>query len=375
MNTKVLKVLFIFAVLFTGTLLFLNGPLSAAPATPAASNHIVEYPIPVPGSEPGAIVVENPGSIWFTMPGTDQIGHLLVAPGGTHSFEFRDLPGGSNPYGLVYDGQYIWYTAMGTDKLGRIDPTTPSNTPPVEYTIPGPNDGPADIDVSPAGLVWFAEHDSSQIASFNPQTSNFTEYAYTTKAGNLADPEDIFVVDNDRILFTTPDQNEVIEFVPSDYGDPNLVAFTRFSVSDPSDFSTYRPEDIIVNERGSVWISTPQRDALAERSDLTQELWAFYILPSAGAYPTALASSVTDNYAIIWFVETGGGRVGQFLKTRSGKIVGFREYNLPSPNSQPYDIAVDAQGHAWITEWGANKIAKWAPPYFNYVYLPTTIKR
>ena len=373
MNMKATKALLIFALIFAGILLLLgdNHRLQAAPASPVESVHFVEYDIPVANSEPGAIAVEAPGQIWFTMPGTDQIGNLVVDAGGNASFEFYDLAAGSDPYGIVYDGQFVWYTAMGTNKLGKLDPALSGGSAITEYDVTTVNSGPADVDVAPSGLIWFTQNSASQVASFDPQTLLFEEYVYTTRDNNPADPEDIHVVTDDRILFTTPTEKTVVEFIPSSYGDPNLAPFRRFPVSDPGDLTIHTPGDVLVNERGHVWVSTPERNALAERSDLTQQIWAFHFLSNPTSDPTALASSVDGDHSIIWFVEPGAGRVGRFLKTTSGKIVGFRERNLPTPNSQPHDIAVDANGHAWISERGANKIAVWLPPYdLRQTFLP-----
>jgi|GEM_PF-490479 len=376
MNTKTIRILLILGLAFAGMLLLLDGSLEAAPTGPVDSAYFVEYPIPVDNSQPGAVVVEAPGHIWFTMPGTDQIGFLEVDSGGSYSFDFHDLPAGSDPYGITYDGQYIWYTTMGTGKLGRLDPAAPVGSATDEYSPPTANSGPADVGVAPDGRIWFTQMDASQIAVFDPQTEAFVEYPYTTRVGNETAVVDIFVVNDDKILFTTPDEKQIVEFKPSNFGDPILVAFTRFSVADPSDTSVHRPGDVIVNEKGHVWISTPDRDALAERSDLTQQLWAFHFLPGTGGHPTALASSADADFSTIWFVEPDGGRVGRFVKTASGKIVGFRERDLPSDGSRPHDIAVDANAHAWISDRGANKIVRWLPPYdLSRTFLPIIMNR
>jgi virginiamycin B lyase len=363
------KVFLVLVLIFGGLLLLVNLPVAAAPEATTASSHIIEYPIGVPGSQPGAIAVEAPGRVWFTMPGTDQIGRLVVDSGGSHDFDFFDLDEGSDPYGIVYDGQYIWFTAMGGNYLGRLDPAAPAGATPDKYPAPTPESWPADIDVAPNGQLWLTEMNASQLALFDPQIGDFVdEYPYT-RNGNPTTLDKIFVINVDAILFTVPDQDQVVEFTPSKANIPGITPFTVYPVSDPSDFSTYSPADVTVNEKGYIWITVPGANALALFSALTQQQWAFSTIPTPNAYPTAITASVEDNYSIIWFVERDSGQVGQLVRTLSGKTIGFREHLLPTAESQPSGIAVDSAGHAWISEAGADQIAEWRPPYFNHSYL------
>lgn len=48
-------------------------------------------------------------------------------------------------------------------------------------------------------------------------------------------------------------------------------------------------------------------------------------------------------------------------------MAGFHEYELPTPNGFPGQIALDAQGMVWVTERGGNKIARFDPVFADWV--------
>ena len=54
----------------------------------------------------------------------------------------------------------------------------------------------------------------------------------------------------------------------------------------------------------------------------------------------------------VWFSEIGSNRIGQ-LNPISKKI---REYDIPTPNSEPHNLFESEDGMIWFTEFEATKL-------------------
>ena len=76
-----------------------------------------------------------------------------------------------------------------------------------------------------------------------------------------------------------------------------------------------------------------------------------------------------------WFGEYRGNRIAMF----DPRTEGFQEWELPTPWSAPYDVAVDKNGDAWTGSMLSDRIARLDPKSGRIVeYLlpkPTNIRR
>ena len=330
-----------------------------------SSTFVTEYPIPTStNGEPRNIVIEAPGRVWFTLPAANAVGSLVVTSTIDYQFELFDVPtADSVPYDLVYDGSAIWFTEFAGNKIGRLDLTTRmiTETAPISTT----NSGPTGITISPNGTIWVTERDGNNLLKFDPVTQTFNEYPYS-KTGALL--EDVTTVNNDRIWFTAPGVKQIVEFKPStgEFFDDPVGTFG----------SIWPPGDIVLGAQGLPWATAPDNDLVGLFLPGTQTLWRWRALPTSGGRPTGIDFTVVDGLNHIWFVQTDAGQAGKLVTTAdSSTDLYIWETPLPSANSQPRGIAVDANGHAWITESGTNMIAEWSPPYFHFLYLPILIKQ
>jgi len=118
------------------------------------------------GPEPGDLVVDSTGDVWFTAPLDDAIIRLHPATGAIDVFPVPGDPG-LNPRQITIatDGQ-IWFTSRFASEssiqgVGRLNPATG-----VVSTFPTPsNPGPEDIAASPDGTVWFTQSAKGNIAN------------------------------------------------------------------------------------------------------------------------------------------------------------------------------------------------------------------
>ncbi len=327
---------------------------------------IHEYP--VPAGQPFNIVVETsgpPASVWFTLPDVNMIGHMVVTSTVDYVFTAVPVPtANSEPYDLVYDGaDTIWFTENAGNKIGRL---TLSSGNVVEYNVPTANSEPTGIDLSPDGRVWFLQRAGNKLAVFNPNTTQFQEFPYELTGGQL---EDIAVADNTHIWLTVPALTRVSEYRVDENDFVNVPV-----ISGPGGV-LFPPGDIVVGN-GRVWISAPSQDWAGIYAPGTLSFWEWIDTWTTGGQPTGLAftSSNGVNHHI-WYVETAGNRVGKFVTDAQGNT----SYNwatlLPTPDSQPRNIAVATNGHAWITEMAAGKIAEWRPPTsFYQSFLPVMLR-
>lgn len=337
--------------------------LNAAQSGASTSDFIVEYPIPTANSNPRSIVIESPGHVWFTMPGANAIGSLVVTSTVDYEFTSYAVPtANGEPYDLASDGTDLWFTERAANKIGRLNLATKGIT---EYTIPTPNSSPTGIDVAPDGQIWFTERDGNKLGRFDPIGATFTEISYTTAGGQL---EHIAVAGDGRIWFTAPPLHRVVEYRPSNGTFINIPVLTVFGGA------TVAPGGLVTDSSGMPWTSASDVDWVGRYAPGTLAYWRWQALVLPDGYPTALAYSKVGTRNHVWFVATNGGRVGQVVTTAAGNFVYLREHSLPTANSQPRGIAVDANGHVWITESGSNKIAEWLPPYFHQVDLPIILR-
>lgn len=327
----------------------------------AASSVLIEYNIP---GKPLHLAVQEPGRIWFTLPESNAIGSLVVTSTVDFKFTQYDAPtAGASPYDLAYDGQdALWFSEQSGNRIARLDISTGAIT---EYTIPTANSSPTGIAIAPDGSVWFTERDGDKLGRFDPQAETFSEFPYPTPNGKT---EDIVIHRNGEVRISAPALNLVFGYRPSTgemYDTPTVDIALGQDVEEPW--------NLALDSSDVLWVTTRKGNRLGRFMPGTVTFWRWFVLPQAGSAPTGITLDVADGLSRVWFTLPGTGRVGRIEMKSTGEVVSQREYGLPSDQSGPIGVAVDTQGHVWIAENGAQKIAEWRPPYFEYqyfIYLP-----
>lgn len=311
---------------------------------------LTEYP--VPGS-PLFVAVEAPGRVWFTLPDQNAIGRLVVTSTVEFGVTLFPLPtANSLPYDLEYAGGFVWFTEQNGNKIGRLNLADGSA---VEFTVPTSGSQPAGLDVSPGSptTVWFTERAGNKIGKLvvtDTLTYSFVEYPLPLTG---AQPEDIFVQNAGSIWFTAPGVSRIGNLAPSAQP-PFALVYTG---------GGSQPWAIQVDEEGFPWFTDLTGNRLGKffPQTLADILW--YTLPTPNSAPFDLV--VKDRR--IWFTERDGNRIGQL----ESPVI--REFGLPA-GSSPVGIAMDANGCAWIALSGRDRMAAWCPPYFHFVHLPLVFK-
>ena len=134
---------------------------------------ITEIPLPAVNSAPQQITAGTNGNVWFTDPGTNQVGKINVVTGAIAEYALPTLDSG--PYGITEgpDGN-IWFTERNVDRIAKIDPSTAAIT---EYAVPTPASSPSQITFGSDGNVWFTETAANQLGEMNLAMGKITEHA------------------------------------------------------------------------------------------------------------------------------------------------------------------------------------------------------
>lgn len=317
---------------------------------------ITEYAIPVSGSNPQHLAIESassPSSIWFTMMDADALGHLVVTS--TLDFQFTTYPlsAGSEPYDIAYDDSagMVWFTEPGSSQLGQLDVVTKIIT---ETAVPN-GDVPWGIDVAPNGAVWFTEPDANQVVRYQPNSQTFTSFPHNLAGGQ---PERIEVLNDNSVWVTLPGVDRIAEL------EVNIAQYFNIPVSDIGS-PPFPPDGLALDSTGP-WITAPTLDRIGRYDAGTLAFWSWYPLTVTA---NDLAYRQVSNTKELWFTSMAAGKVGLLTLNNQGDIISFGTYPLPTPNSEPVDIAIADDGTAWITESGGNQIAAWQSPYFHKSFL------
>ncbi len=199
----------------------------------AGNSPIATYPVQ---GAPQAVAVESRGRVWFTVPGDDLIGLLVV----TSTVDYRIVTYTSTisePYGLAYALGEVWFTGLSGNALGRLNP---ANGAIVEYPIPTDSSSPVALEVLPGtpSRVWFAEKTGNAIGQMVvTSTTDYAFYEYPipiAKFGTSPQVQDLAVASWDSIWFTAPGSGAIGNFRPSYYIWNPDASFTRISLTIPA---------------------------------------------------------------------------------------------------------------------------------------------
>lgn len=157
-----------------------------------------------PGPEPGDLVVDSTGDVWFTAPLDGSIDRLHPATGAVDVFPVTGLS--PRQITIATDGQ-IWFTSRFVPQgVGRLNPDT--SVVDTLYSLePGNNVGPEDIAASPDGTVWFTQNAKGNIVNIT-NAGVITE----TKVVKGSEPLEITVAPDGSPWYTMLAANKIGAF-------------------------------------------------------------------------------------------------------------------------------------------------------------------
>lgn len=107
-----------------------------------------------------------------------------------------------------------------------------------------------------------------------------------------------------------------------------------------------------------ILLAVPQSFA---QQEITVKEWD---VPTPGSNPHDI---VVDGNGIVWYTAIGANKIGRFDPTSEQ----FQEFNIPTPSSRPHGLVADESGNIWFTEQRASKIGKLDPATGKIQEFPT----
>jgi streptogramin lyase len=337
--------------------------LLATTASSTTTPYVVEYPLPSANAQPRHIVAEAPGRLWFTLPGVNALGSLVVTTTVDYEFNSYDLPtANSEPHNLVLDAGngVIWFTQLAANQIGRFDLATHQID---QFPIPTANSAPTGIDLDSNGIVWVALRNTNKVARLNPATGHIDEFPYPTAGAQFAD---LSVSSSNIVWITAPGLNRLVSY------DPGTGTFTNVPVTDFG-LDPFPPQAIAM-QANRPWISAPTQGWLGRYSPGTLTFFLWYPTPQSTSGPTDIHYRNVGTNSEVWYVQPSANRIGRILVDNQDNMIDNIIAGLPTANGQPQGVTVDSNGHAWVTAPGSNTIVEWRPPYVDYVFLPLVMQ-
>lgn len=165
---------------------------------------MTEYPLPAGSSNPHHIAVDQDGIVWFTAPGSNEVGRFNPFKGGGAGGEFTMYKVPSNPNGITLDKDgFVWFTSIGTWSICRLNWWKNETQC---WQVPTSGCSPAQLIVDQDYNVFFTEFASAKIGKFVPGTGDFYEYP-TPSSGSQ--PYGICMHSPGNIVFTEAQTNRI----------------------------------------------------------------------------------------------------------------------------------------------------------------------
>ena len=291
--------------------------------------------VPVPGlaagdaAGGGHIYAARDGTMWFTMPTLDQVGHI-AADGTMTTFTAPDAT--ALPVGITQttDGR-VWYTEENTDKLVSIA----SGGQQTVHDLPGHAQDVRDITAGPDGRLWMT---LAQSAAILAMTTGGTATIY-----HLPDPAsyplDIVTGPDGRLWFTERDASAI-----------GAITTGGELTEYPLPQQGLQPWGICVGPDGRLWFAeagSASLGAISTNGAVTQ-----YPLSAVGA-TNGIAAGPDGR---LWFTRNGSDELGALNPATGAET----DYPLPPHETfvQPNYLAMSSGGTLWATEFHSYQMVR-----------------
>lgn len=234
----------------------------------------------------------------------------------------------------------LWVTEQKANKLGRLDPETGKFR---EYPLKTPDSGPHGLVADREGNIWFTAIFKGYVGKLDPRSGNITEYR--APGGQEMDPHTP-VFDQNGILWFTNEESSLIGRLDPKTGGIKLK---------PTPTPHAVPYGIVVTAQGIPFFCEFHTNKLASIDPQSMTIQE-YTLPE-GSRPRRLALAPDGT---IYYSNFAQGKLGHF-DPATGKV---EEWASPGgPDSEPYGIAITADGMVWYSESGVtpNTLVRFDP--------------
>jgi virginiamycin B lyase len=155
-------------------------PIADAIGHVTSDGSLESFPLPSQVTQFGRLAVASDGSVWVA----DSWSNSLVRYRDGAFTAYPASSGGAAPFGLAADREGgVWATYQVANKLVHVDAAGQVD----ELEPPTRSSGPTDVAVDATGAVWMVELRAGAIARFDPATRRFSEYALPHPQSGVTD--------------------------------------------------------------------------------------------------------------------------------------------------------------------------------------------
>jgi streptogramin lyase len=293
--------------------------------------------------------------VWFTEPGTDQIGRLVYTDTGNFDLRAYPVASGARPFDLTVDAgrRMVWFTERAANRIGRFEIGVGRTVTYTTFDLDTPNSQPSGIDLAPDGSVWFTQSEPDRIGHLvvtNTADYSVTEYPVSGTGTNVG----VYgvAVQSDEFVWVGETRTGTIRRLSASSG--SLLKVSGLGTGG-------YPYHLVVDaDRDFVWLTELIDNQITQVEVGTLHLAnSFNITPTANLRPTGLTRVGNDQF---WFSGQGSGQIGRLVYTSTNQFR-FELIDLPVSDLWAMDIVSDPLGHLWTVAHA-----------FQRIHLPLTLK-
>jgi virginiamycin B lyase len=268
------------------------------------------------------------------------VGLVVLAVGGARAetkIQAYAVPGGAGPHDVAPapDGT-VWYTAQSQGALGRLDPKTGH----AEQIKLGADSAPHGVIIGPDGAPWVTDGGLNAIVRVDPETSKVAVYKLPAR-DSYANLNTASFDKRGRLWFTG--QNGYYGVLEPKSGEVRLFDAPKGT----------GPYGITTTPAGAVFYASLAGSYLGH-IDLDSAKVEVIVPPTPNQ---GARRAWSDKEGGVWISEWNAGRIARF-DSASG---GWRTWQVPGGDAQPYAIYVDETGKVWLSDFGANALWRFDP--------------
>ena len=277
--------------------------------------NFTEYPIPSPGATPATLAFYGPDQVWFTdqNPNSPSVWMFNTTSHGFHRFLTNAT--NSGPVFVLADQttKSVWFTDETAAYLGRISIGSLQMT---KFNSPTSYSGPVEIArQNGTSYLWVSEI-SGKIARFDTTSDTFQEF---TPSVPLSYPVGIVVDSRGSVWVSEHGGSSIAEYVPSN------STWKKYPTSQAAASPGTGPATLAIDSPGRLWFAEHYSNRIGRLNPAIGSMEEFSI-PVPGAYSLLNSLDQSGNF---WFVEANGDSIGMILKDATSGI-SIRPVSNPS---------------------------------------------
>jgi virginiamycin B lyase len=262
-----------------------------------------------------------------------------------------DMPSPSRmPFSAAPDKDgYLWIPNFGV--ANKITRLNPKTGEMQDYQVPNVGTAAVHSAVPAAdGTVWLTEQGSNKIGKWDPHTRIIAEFQDAYLPGKVG-----YGAGSKHTLRFDPNGNVWASGDPLTRLERKTGKFTRFG-------EVPNAYDVKIGNDGNIWFTAPDSDeiGMVDYKTLKVSLWT---VPTPDSYPRRMQ---VDADGIVWFGEFNAGKMGRF----DPKTQKFTEYPLPGPRPTPYGLGIDAKHYIWYASYEMDVLGRFDPQTGTTVEYP-----